>query len=122
MVRLLLFLSLESSLLSLLFSTEPSGPPSVFTTSAVDSRTINLSWNAPQADQQNGILRYYVVTLTSNLPTITQNISSSQLSITISGLRPYTQYSCTVRAGTVGLGPPTAIQQVLIPEDGKEHT
>ena len=97
----------------------PTGPPTNLVVSVVDSRTINLIWSPPQAHQQNGILRYYMVTLTSNLPTVTQNISSSQLSTTISRLQPYTLYSCTVRAGTVGLGPSTAAQQIGTPEDGK---
>ena len=100
------------------FSAVPSGPPTSFITNATDSRTITLSWGTPQADEQNGILRYYLVTLTSVLPTETRNISSSQFSITISNLRPYTTYSCTVRAGTVGIGPPTIVQQILTPEDG----
>lgn len=97
----------------------PSGPPANFVTSTVDSRTINLTWSAPNPEEQNGILRYYLIILSSILPTEIRNISSSQLSIAITGLRPYTVYSCTVSVGTIGLGPPTSIRHVLTPEDGK---
>ena len=95
------------------------GPPTNLTTSIVDPYTISLSWNPPQADQQNGILRYYLVTLTSNLPTVTRNISASQLTISVGGLRPFTLYTCKVEVGTVGLGPPTLFQYIWTPEDGK---
>ena len=47
-----------------------------------------------------------------------RNVSSTQLSIIISDLRPYTAYNCTVRAETIGVGPATPIQQILTPEDG----
>lgn len=97
----------------------PGGPPTVFVASADDSRTINLTWSAPNPEEQNGILRYYLVTLTSILPTEVRNISFSQLSIAITDLRPYTVYTCIVSAGTIGLGPSTIIRQVLTPEDGK---
>ncbi len=96
----------------------PSGPPTNFVASSSDSRSISLTWNQPEADELNGILRHYLVTLTSILPTETQNISSSQVYITITGLRPNTQYTCIVSTETVGSGPPTPAQQILTPEDG----
>ena len=96
----------------------PSGPPTSFSTSTAGPRSITLSWSPPQPDQQNGILRYYVITLTSALPTISRNVSASLSNITIGGLRPYTPYSCTVRVATIGLGLPTATQRILTPEDG----
>lgn len=102
--------------------TVPSGSPTNFIATAADSQTINLTWSPPNPDEQNGILRYYLITLRSSLPTVTRNISSSQLSIAITGLRPYTLYNCTVNAETIGLGPPTLVRQVLTPEDGKYRT
>ncbi len=97
----------------------PSGPPTNFVASASDSRTINLTWSAPNPEERNGILRYYLITLTSILPTEVRNISSSQLSLTIMNLRPHTVYNCTVSVGTIGLGPATIVRQILTPEDGK---
>ena len=83
-----------------------------------DSRSIFLSWEPPLADQQNGILRYYFILLQSDAGTETRNISSSQRSLTVTGLRPFTEYSCTVQAGTVGVGPPTVALQRTTFEDG----
>lgn len=70
-------------------------------------------------DQQNGIIRYYLITMWSFVGTRTRNISSIQQSIRISGLRPYTVYNCTVQAGTVKLGPSSDVIQVNTPQDGE---
>lgn len=98
----------------------PTGPPTSFSTSAAGSRSITLSWRPPQSDQQNGILRYYLVTLTSALPTMARNVSALLSNITISGLRPFTPYFCTVSVATIGLGPSTAAERILTPEDGMQ--
>ena len=80
-----------------------------------------MSWQPPRRDQQNGILRHYFVTLTSpSGVTLTRNVSSIQQATTISGLQPYTQYSCTVQAETVGLGPAAPSVQVTTPQDSEE--
>ena len=97
----------------------PSGPPSSFYANSTDSRTIFLSWSPPAFYIQNGIIRYYVVTLTSNLPTVMQNVSSNQFSIRVSNLRPNTVYGCSISAVTIGTGPKTFVQFITTPEDGK---
>ena len=96
----------------------PSGPPTRLMTSSSNPRSITLTWGPPQDDQQNGILRYYLVTLTSTLPTITRNISSTITSITVGGLTPFTSYTCTVSVATVGVGPSTTGQTIVTQEDG----
>lgn len=70
-------------------------------------------------EEWNGIIRYYLITFSSVVETLTRNISSIQQSIGISGLRPYTQYICTVQAETVRLGPPNDVIQVNTPQDGE---
>ena len=97
----------------------PSGPPTDFMADVINSHSISLSWQPPALDQQNGILRHYIVTLESSTGTESRNISSSLLSITVSGLRPYVAYSCTVRAGTVANGPLTAVIVRTTLEDGR---
>ena len=86
---------------------------------ATSARSISISWGPPIRDQQNGIIRYYLVTLRSAVGILTRNISSIQQSISISGLRPYTAYNCTVQAETVGLGPSNAVVEVVTPQDGE---
>lgn len=100
----------------MIYPSVPTGPPTNLVVSNVDSQTISLSWDPPQPDQQNGILRYYLLTLTSTLPTVTRNISASLTSFNITGLRPYTTYSCIVEVSTIGLGPPTAPEVIRTPE------
>ena len=85
-----------------------------------NSRSIFLSWDPPLANQSNGILRYYFISLVSDAGMETRNISSSLRAVTVTGLRPFTQYSCTVQAGTVGVGPPTAALQRTTLEDGMQ--
>ena len=86
---------------------------------ATSARSISMTWAPPNRNEQNGILRHYFVTLTSEAGIVTRNISSVQQTISISGLRPYTQYNCTVQAETVGLGPYASYVQVNTPQDGK---
>lgn len=81
---------------------------------------MSISWAPPQSDRQNGIVLHYLVTVTSALDTIMRNVSSSQHSVVISGLKPYTLHNCTLQAETIGLGPPSLIVQVQTPEDGME--
>ena len=83
------------------------------------SRSLSVSWNPPDRSERNGIIRHYYITLLSDFGAITRNISSMQRSIIISGLRPYTQYNCTVQAETVALGPTNDVIQVSTPQDGK---
>ena len=97
----------------------PAGPPTSFSASSADSRTITLLWSPPAADVQNGIIRRYLVTLTSSLPTVRQNASSNMLSINVTNLRPNTVYLCTVSAVTIGTGPPTSVQYITTIEDGE---
>ncbi len=97
----------------------PSGPPTNFTTIVVNSTRIDLAWNPPNLQQHNGILRYYLVVIRSATHSRTINVSASQFSIAINGLRPYTQYNCTVTAGTIGLGPSSIVNQIITEEDGK---
>lgn len=103
----------------IIFVTVPVGPPTSFYASSSDSRTILLSWSPPAATVQNGIIRYYLVTLTSALPTLMQTVSSNQFSIRLTNLRPNTAYSCSVSAGTIGTGPKTSLEYIVTPEDGE---
>lgn len=70
-----------------------------------DPRAITLSWDPPSPDQQNGILRSYLISLESEEDAHTQNVSAFLRSVRINGLRPYTEYNCTIRAVTIGIGP-----------------
>lgn len=103
-----------------ILSIAPAGPPTSVTARSTSARSISISWGPPSRDQQNGILRHYLVTLVSDAGVqVTRNVSSIQQLISISGLRPYTVYDCTVRAETVALGPASAAVRVNTPQDGE---
>ena len=88
-------------------STAPSSAPESFQASAADPTSISLSWSAPPLDNHNGIIRHYEVTLVA-LETGELHICTSvALTLTITSLRPYTTYNCTVAAETVAIGPST---------------
>ena len=89
------------------FSTAPSSAPESLQASADDPTSISLSWSAPPLEGQNGIIRHYEVTLVV-LETGEIHIRTSvSLTLTITSLRPFTTYNCTVAAETVAIGPST---------------
>ena len=102
-----------------MFYAAPSGPPTSVMAMSTSSQSISFMWSHPLRNQLNGILRYYFIILVSEAGTITRNVSSVQLSTSISGLKPYSQYNCTIQAETVALGPASGIVVVYTPQDGQ---
>ena len=96
------------------------GTPASLTVRALSPRSISLRWDPPLPDQRNGIIQRYAV----NITTLTdqQTVFHSLLtttSHTVSSLRPYSSYSCSVAAET-GAGRGLHLTQtVRTPEDGK---
>ena len=96
--------------------TAPSGPPRDLQVFATGSSMIFLTWDPPLFEQQNGIIRQYLITLMSGQTAITA--TSMNTNATISGLRPFTTYQCSVAAFTVSAGPATGTTPVTTFEDG----
>ena len=64
-----------------------------------------LNWNPPDVDDQNGIVRYYVVNVIE-LPTANMfQFTTNATSLTITSLHPAYTYEITVSAATIGPGP-----------------
>ena len=72
---------------------------------AVDSTSISVSWSSPPLADQNGIIVGYNITYTD----IEIELFTTELSIVISDLQPFTNYNVSVRAFTVAVGPPGSI-------------
>ena len=86
---------------------------------ATYSRTVELVWTPPPMQQQNGIIRRYIVNLTSTSDG-RQLIRYSQATTTlVHNLHPFTNYTCSVSAETVAPGPFSPAVLVQTPEDGK---
>jgi len=85
--------------------TAPSAPRD-FTLSRIDgsSRSLSSSWSVPAF--ANGIIINYTISCnTTEAGTVTLMIGPSTLSTTLTGLQPYTEYTCTVSALTsAGVG------------------
>ena len=75
------------------------------------SSTITLSWSPPA--KPNGVITRYSMLCSHTagvVMNISQNFNSSQTTTTLSGLLPYTNYSCSITAHTsVGGGPAATI-------------
>ena len=86
--------------------TVPIGPPQNFNT-LVTSHTLTLSWSPPFPSQRNGVIISYLITCSSG-GSIINSTRTSSTSLTITGLQPFTNYTCSVRAATIrGDGPAT---------------
>ena len=96
----------------------PSAPPHGLNVTAVDSRSIQLSWTPPPQEYQNGIIQQYLVNITTNGDEEPLLLYSRTSSLTVYNLLPFTTYHCAVAAETIATGPFTVEEEVTTPEDG----
>ena len=67
--------------------------------------TILLSWNAPNAEYANGILRGYQIDVIDNSTGIQMNYTTDNTHFLFNNLLPNHQYTFRVAAHTNGRGP-----------------
>jgi len=104
----------------LLLDAVPETAPLQFRVEATDPRTLILSWEAPNPEDRNGIIRQYTVNITELDTGMLTQLVTNDTTITAFPQHPYYTYSCVVAAETsVGLGPYTSPRAVQMPEDGK---
>ena len=96
----------------------PSGSPVYFQARVLDSRSVYLEWDPPLPDMQNGIIRKYSVTVVDVVGRET-TINTTETNTTVSGLKPFSTYFCTVAAYTIEPGPSATVLNILTPQDGK---
>ena len=96
-----------SSIFDLYFHIEPDAPPQNLSGSAVNSTSLFLSWELPPSEQQNGIIRRYLVNVIEIETGNGNELSTTDTHITVSGLHPFYHYECNVSAVTIGAGPYT---------------
>ena len=103
----------------LFYTLAPSQPPVNVQIPTINQRQIELVWAPPPMHQQNGIIRRYIVNITS-MDGGEELITYSQATTTlVQNLHPYTTYVCSVSAETVAPGPFSLPVVVQTPEDGK---
>ena len=77
-------------------------------------------WDPPATHLSNGLITSYTVTQVSAGTTST-SLTTTDLMLTVTGLRPFTSYSFTVTASTsVGSGPASPSEPIMTPEDGMD--
>ena len=103
-----------------LFLSVPTSAPQSIEAFALDSRTLNIQWNAPPPEFHNGIiLDYYVNVSTIETGEVFQVAAGGSSSVTIPGLHPfYTYVYITAAATSVGRGPFSVANSIQMPEDG----
>lgn len=104
---------------SLLSTAVPTAAPGDFIATNITSRTVSLSWDPLPIEQQNGMIRQYVIAAnrTDNPPGF--QLASNTTALIVDDLSPYRNYSFAVAAETIGLGPFTHEVVVSLPEDGE---
>lgn len=93
----------------------PTGAPLSFAASHITANSLSLSWDPPRYDQQNGVIRYFVVTVNDLASATSRTLIINATSITISNLRPFFVYNISMAAFTVGLGPQSNQLMIQIP-------
>ena len=84
----------------------------------INPRQVELVWAPPPMDQQNGIIRRYIINVTS-VDDGVELIAYSQTTRTlVQNLHPFTTYFCSVSAETVAPGPFSPPIVIQTPEDG----
>lgn len=86
--------------------TVPSAAPENVCAVVLDATTVELLWEAPPLDSQNGIIRYYSIDVfVKNTREIFKLHSENLTQTLIMNLHPYYEYSFQVAAITIGAGP-----------------
>ena len=86
---------------------EPDAPPQNLNGSTVNSTSLFLSWELPPSEQQNGIIRQYLVNVSELETGSGIELSTTDTNIIVSDLHPFYHYECNVSAVTIGAGPYT---------------
>ena len=97
----------------------PSGPPQGISAIALGSRRIQINWSQPLYEEQNGIVRSYIVNITVQETRQHMQLTTSNTTITAEGLHPYYNYYISVAAVTIALGPYTEAHVLQTPQDGE---
>ena len=85
----------------------PSAAPQNVTATALDSRTIELTWEPPPEDTHNGLIRQYSIDIfvSETRETFVTLMSHNSTNTLVMDLHPYYTYSFKVAAVTIAAGP-----------------
>ena len=96
-------------------STEPESPPNNFSGVSKNSTSIFLNWNIPE--KPNGVITHYELFSFGGGQVFNRTVMET--TTTLSGLLPYTNYSCSITAHTSAGGGPAATTSVTTLQDSE---
>ena len=103
--------------------TVPSGFPQTFVAQSTSSPSPVLTWDPPNAEDQNGVIIEYTINVTAVETGEEFLLTSDTTMSTVTTLRPFTTYLCIIAASTsIGLGPFSTVFTLRTPEDGEGHS
>ena len=100
-------------------SLAPSSAPVFLNKNTSSPRSVVLKWEPPPPEDKNGLIVAYYLNITKLGSNVVQQFTTSNISITINNLKPYTYYSCIVSAATnAGISPYSKIFAFLTLQTG----
>ena len=105
--------------LPLLLFLAPTAAPHNVRGFAIGSTSLSLNWNPPPAHHHNGRVRNYHVNILNVITNELTQSTTSNTQLTVTALRPYSTYQCTVAAVTVAQGPQSTPVTIQTYQDGK---
>ena len=101
------------------YLTAPDGAPDNVTGAAINSSSIEVTWDPPARNLQNGYIVEYRVRITETDTGTLSTRTVTDTSLTLTSLHPYYVYSFSLAAVTVGIGPYSTAVNVTTDEAGK---
>jgi len=100
--------------------TVPSGFPQTFGAQSTSSRSAVLTWDPPNAEDQNGVIVEYTINVTAVETGEEFQFTSNTTMFTVTTLRPFTTYLCIIAAETsAGIGPFNSVNTTQTNEAGE---
>ena len=98
--------------------TVPTGVPQSVEAVAVSSTSINVTWNSPLLEEQNGLIRSYHINVSAAEDREVTNFETdgSTTNFVLTSLHPYYLYSIKVSAFTIAIGPYATVEERTRPE------
>ena len=103
----------------LIYYLAPSTPPVNVMAVLVNSSGFTLVWDAPPAVDHNGVIRYYAIHITEINTGLQHTLNSTLTQTAVYFLNPYFNYTYTVSAVTIEIGPYSNATNVRTSQDGK---
>ena len=97
----------------------PTASPESLSHTEVLSTSVVLQWNPPPPNQQNGLIRHYIINISELETGQNSSLNTTSTEQFITGLHPFYTYAFSISAVTVASGPYSEQYTVQTQQDGK---